>query len=443
MSTDPSDSSFSLLNLENSEFLKSQMDKPDLVKIKEKFKLTTDEKASAVLNFYKDIYFTLDTYSDRFTIDYLKANWTQVGLMNAYSATEVFTLNNVTSIRMQNKFEEGSYSCREVFNVNPYLEMCTHLDLNIEYFEVIKFFVSAFFNLDIEKDAREKIKSIMNQNDSFIEGLFGENSKVQFNLLIREVLEEVATDFGCGDSCRKVLAERQFVYSNVFSEEKVDSLFELPGNDDLLKYLPEVNSYTLKLLHLNYSSEGEDSEESATCDFLSSNVLNFNANSIFNVNQLSLFYTYAELNNKYNLLNFLKIRCDPDILLQTLEYFFAGWGLPNFYSKVQIKNVFQSYESPFLKKIKNLKEINGGIPDINTEIDFKILDAEFDFQAFTGCDKLEDLRKLNEINNQPVEDQNMSFIFDALLDYKNLKGVELLKEKMKLKSSSSSNLLIP
>ena len=437
MSTDPNNSEYSLLSLENSKFLESQMTSPDLSLIESHFKLDSQEKASAILDFYKDIHSTLETYSPRFTIDYLKANWTQVGLMNAYQTTEIYTLNNITSSRLGNKITDQSLSCREVFNVNPYLEMCTHLELNIEYLDVVKLFVSAFFNLDSEKEFREQIKKIMGQNDFFIDGLFGESSKVQFNILIREVLSEISEEYFCQDSCRKVLAETQFVYSNLFEKQGYNSLISIPGNEGLLPYIPELKSYIQLLLDSKYSSEDTNSQEPAICDFLSQNVLNFNANSIFNVNQLSLFFTYSELNNKYNLLNFLKIRCDPDVLLQSLEYFFISWGLPDFYMTTKIKNVFESYTSSFLQGVKSQNKINGGLPNLNPKIDFKILETNFKMQSFTGKDNLSNLRRLIHIDEVNVEDQNLSSIFEALLDYKNLKGVELLAQHMKLKSSTS------
>ena len=441
MSTDPANSEYSLLSLKNSEFLETQLESPDFDLIDSHFKLDSTDKASAIFDFYKDIHSTIQSYSERFKIDYLKANWTQVGLIKAYETTEIFTLNNITSSKLAEKITDESMSCREVFNVNPYLEMCTHLELNIEYVDVVKFFVSAYFDLPSEKEFRENIKKIMGQNNNFINGLFEESSKVEFNILIRQVLAEISNEYKCEDSCRKILAEKQFVYSNLFEKDGFKSLMLIPGNEDYLPYIPEIKSYIELLLSNKYSTNENVMEDSATCDFLSQNVLNFNANSIFNVNQLSLFYTYAELNNKYNMLNFLKIRCDPDILLQTLEYFFISWGLPDFYMKTKIKNVFQSYNSTFLENVQNQADINGGLPNINSSIDFNILESEFRMHSYTGMKDLSELRKLIDIDHIIVEDENISTIFESLLDYKNLKGVELLTEHMKLKSSSSGKFI--
>lgn len=435
MSTDPNDAKFSLLSLKNSLFLESQLASPDYDKIANQFNLDSSDKASAVFKFYRTIYSTLQTYSTRFTLDYLKGNWTQVGFLNAYSRTEVYTLNNITSWRFNQRITRDNYSCRQIFNISPYLEMCTFLELNIEYFDVIKLFVAAYFNLDQEKDARDTIKRIMNQNDSFLEGLFDDDSKVEFNLLMRDVLEGVTGDFDCGNSCRQILAERQFVYENLFEEQKARSLYDLPGNAELLGYVPEVKSYIDMLLDDLRPPEA-DSQELTTCDFLTPNVLDFNANSILNVNQLSLFYTYAELNNKYNLLNFLKIRCDPDVLLRTLEYFFVGWGLPNFYLQTQVDQVFQQFHSDFLASVAAQKEIDGGMPSIDPVIDFNVVSNQFRMQALTGMGHLSDLRKLVEIENNFVEDQNMSFIFEALLDYKSFKTVDMLARSVRLASSS-------
>jgi hypothetical protein len=438
MSTDPTNDQFSLLNMQNSLFLESQLKKPDLLEIRTRFNLDSDEKANSILKFYQDIYFTLNTYSDRFTTDYLKANWTQTGLIKAHHTTEIYTLNNITSIRLKEKIDDQSLSCKEIFDVNPYLEMCTHLDLNIEYDQVLKMFVSAYFNLDEEKDIRDKIKKIMNQNEAFLDGLFNENSKVKFNFLIEEVLEDVATHFNCQDSCRHVLAEQQFLYQNLFVDQHVDSIRDLPGNDELLEYIPEIGSYIKKILDKKSAEQGEDAEEVQSCTFLSHNVLNYNANSIFNVNQLSLFYTYAELNNKYNLLNFLKVRCDPDILLKALEYYFISWGLPNFYVDTPIKMLYENHASDFLEKVQEQNVIDGGLPNIDPEINLKVSKSEFDMQAYTGYGNLSNMRKLISADGHHVEDDDMTFIFYSMLDYKNLKGIELLTKSMKLKSSDTS-----
>lgn len=438
MSTNADDNKYSLLNMKNSEFLETQLTSPDLSKIQEQFNLDSEDKASSILKFYQDTYFTLQTYSDRFTTDYLKANWTQTGLLRAYEATEIFTLNNITSIRLQQKVDDRSLSCKEIFDVNPYLEMCTHLELNIEYQDVLKMFVSAYFDLDSEKEVREYIRRIMGQNEAFLKGLFDADSKVKFNSLVREVLADISKDFTCQDSCRQILAEKQFLFQNLFESQKAGSLYELQGNDEILKYIPEVGSYIQKLLEQRRSEEGDDSEDLVTCSFLSHNVLNFNANSIFNVNQLSLFFTYAELNNKYNLLNFLKVRCDPEILLKTLEYFFISWGLPNFYVDIPIQLLYEKMPSTFLENVKKQKEIDGGFPDIDPDIDFKVLNSEFGIEAFTGKDNLSDMRKLVSIDHDSVEQEDMTLMFQSLLDYRNLKGIELLTRSMKLKSSETS-----
>jgi hypothetical protein len=192
---------------------------------------------------------------------------------------------------------------------------------------------------------------------------------------------------------------------------------------------------------LDSSKEDDpDSQETSTCEFLSSNVLDFNANSIFNVNQLSLFYTYSELNNKYNLLNFLKIRCDPHILLQTLEYYFMAWGLSDFYFSKDIKSIFESYESDFLKNVNQQKEIDGGKSKLSPLIDFKINSSDFRIIALTGKGELSDIGKVIEVDGKEVSSLNVSTIFEALLDYKNLKGMEMLASHFKLKSSSNGKI---
>lgn len=160
------------------------------------------------------------------------------------------------------------------------------------------------------------------------------------------------------------------------------------------------------------NSQGQDT----ICTFQSGNLFNFNTNSILNVDQLSLILTYAELNNKFNLLNFLKIRCEPFVIRKALEYFFIGWGLPSFYKTLDIQNIFQAYTDPFLDMIKQLPEANGGRPNITSQIDFEIGEKKMVFKANTGVLDIGLLRSIEALNGKDMTKDHATYMFQALID---------------------------
>lgn len=126
--------------------------------------------------------------------------------------------------------------------------------------------------------------------------------------------------------------------------------------------------------------------------------------------------TYAELNNKFNLLNFLKIRCEPIVLRKALEYFFISWGLPSFYKVLPIKNIFMLYQDDFLQKIRDLPAENGGRPDILTRIDFGIEGKSMVFKSNTGAKDIGLLRSIEALNGRDMTKDNVTYMFQALLD---------------------------
>lgn len=237
------DSPTSILNLQNSKFLEAQLSKSDPAQIMEKFKLETEEEANALLKYYSKVYTTLTNYSERFNIDYIKSEFTQRGLLKGLELTTTFTYNNITSIKLRDKITEQKLTCREVFNVMPYLDMCTKKELNIEYRDVISLFVSAMFDLPDEKEAREEIKQLMNQTDTFIENLFSGSSMLKFNELVDSILIEIGKDYQCQDSCRTVLGQSQFIEGRVFEDHGFASLMSQPGNDELIDFIPEIGAY--------------------------------------------------------------------------------------------------------------------------------------------------------------------------------------------------------
>lgn len=237
----------SILNMENNKFLESQIENPDTNAIMQKFELDSTDKAMALFKYYQKVYTTLTNYSDRYQIDYLKSEFTQSGLLKALNLTTSYTLNNITSIKLRERITKEKLTCREVFNVMPYLDMCTHKELNIEYRDVISLFISAYFDLPEEKSSREEIKNLMNQNDVFIKNLFSGDSMLKFNELLDSILNEIGSDFQCTQSCRTVLGQAQFVYSQVFQDYGVESLQNLPGNEDIIQSIPEIGAY-LKLV---------------------------------------------------------------------------------------------------------------------------------------------------------------------------------------------------
>lgn len=433
MSTDPDNSQYSLMSLSNSKFLENQLSNQDYPAIQKQFNLDSEDDAKAIFNFYSKIYNTLNDYSDNFKINYLKSSITQKGLLGSLHKLEIFTYNNITSLRMQDKIKEKNYNCLDIFDINPYLKMCNNIETNIDYESVIRLFVSAFFNLDSEKDAREYIKKVMQEDDSYLDKLFSPSSKVTFRVLLGEIEQDISDEYKCGNSCRKILAEKQFLDTNLFESLDINSIIDLKDNENYLDYIPELHS-VITLLQNN-------TQEASTCNFLSNDVLNYNTNSILNINQLSLIYTYAQLNNKFNLINFLKVRCDPKILSKSFEYFFIAWGLDDFYINFEVKELFVPYQDKFLEKVKKQKEIDIGLPDINTSIDFKILSKKIKFEAKTGKSSINGLRRITKINDKSFVERNASYMFQSLLDYSGLNVFKFLAgEKSVLKFDNKSKI---
>ena len=84
---------------------------------------------------------------------------------------------------------------------------------------------------------------IMKEDDTFVDNLFRNDSKTEFINLINEVLDDISKEFKCFDSCRKTLAEKQFIHENLFKNYEVKSIYELGNNDQILNYYPEIYSY--------------------------------------------------------------------------------------------------------------------------------------------------------------------------------------------------------